>query len=300
MTKTKAKKSRVVNLEDINGSVSGNLLICRDVLWGMVEYIKDNDKLLQLDLPETEIDDSLQEVSNELPMSFGSTKGKKSNKRKKADTKKVDARKRVKPTTETLKTPEYNGKLVEHNVYFRVNNENGKIVKEIVKVVGVGMEGIGSVAVHRLCDNTILSIPRTTAHLSSIPVSHYNKDLYDQCEKDIWWKLGLNKPEQVHEKYWDQRYRIFSKYDDGILLDEESWYSITYETIGKYIVEKYAQLEEKKELTIHTVLDCFSGCGGMTIPFASMGKDVYAVDWDKSKLAHLRYSLCICVVVFMC
>ena len=24
-------------------------------------------------------------------------------------------------------------------------------------------------------------------------------------------------------KYWNQRYRLFSRYDDGILLDRESW-----------------------------------------------------------------------------
>jgi hypothetical protein len=286
MTKTKARKSRIVNLDDNNGSVSGNLLICRDVLWGIVEYIKENDKLRQVDETEAEIDESFQDVSSELPLSFGSTKGKHSNKRKKIDTKK--ARKRVKPTTETLKTPEYNGKLVEHNVYFRNIIDNGNLTKEIVKVIGVGKDGSGSVALRRLCNDTILHIPRTTTHLSSVPVSHYNQDLYDQCENDIWWRLRRNKPDHIHEKYWDQRYRIFSKFDDGIRLDEESWYSITYETIGKYIVDKYRKLEENNQLEIHTVLDCFSGCGGMTIPFASAGKYVYAVDWDSSKLAYLR------------
>jgi hypothetical protein len=27
-------------------------------------------------------------------------------------------------------------------------------------------------------------------------------------------------------KYWDQRYRLFSKFDLGIHLDKESWYSV--------------------------------------------------------------------------
>ena len=30
-----------------------------------------------------------------------------------------------------------------------------------------------------------------------------------------------------HPKYWDQRYRLFSKFDDGIIIpDEESWFSV--------------------------------------------------------------------------
>lgn len=28
-------------------------------------------------------------------------------------------------------------------------------------------------------------------------------------------------------KYYFQRYRLFSKYDEGIELDDESWYSVT-------------------------------------------------------------------------
>jgi trimethylguanosine synthase len=31
---------------------------------------------------------------------------------------------------------------------------------------------------------------------------------------------------RVHSKFWDQRYRLFSRYDKGILMDEEGWYSV--------------------------------------------------------------------------
>ena len=30
-------------------------------------------------------------------------------------------------------------------------------------------------------------------------------------------------------KYWAQRYRLFSVYDEGVRLDPESWYSVTPE-----------------------------------------------------------------------
>jgi trimethylguanosine synthase len=49
-------------------------------------------------------------------------------------------------------------------------------------------------------------------------------------------------------KYWHQRYSLFSKFDDGIQLDEgisitietmkESWYSVTPEAIAKHIAER--------------------------------------------------------------
>src|SRR3546814_9800067 len=36
------------------------------------------------------------------------------------------------------------------------------------------------------------------------------------------------KPAQdIPDKYWDQRYRYFSRYDHGIELDVEGWYSVS-------------------------------------------------------------------------
>jgi hypothetical protein len=41
-------------------------------------------------------------------------------------------------------------------------------------------------------------------------------------------------------QYWAQRYRLFSRYDEGIQLDEESWYSVTPEKIAEHIAERSA------------------------------------------------------------
>ena len=35
----------------------------------------------------------------------------------------------------------------------------------------------------------------------------------------------------VHEKFWAQRFRLFSLFDRGIKLDDESWFSVTPEVI---------------------------------------------------------------------
>ena len=40
------------------------------------------------------------------------------------------------------------------------------------------------------------------------------------------------------DKYWDQRYRLFSKYDHGVKLDDESWYSVTPEIISRHIANR--------------------------------------------------------------
>ena len=62
-----------------------------------------------------------------------------------------------------------------------------------------------------------------------------------------WLKLERFPPEPVPDclssvphisKYWAQRYRLFSRYDDGVKLDPESWYSITPEKIAQHIAER--------------------------------------------------------------
>lgn len=42
----------------------------------------------------------------------------------------------------------------------------------------------------------------------------------------------------VADKYWAQRKRLFSRYDSGIQLDKESWYSVTPEAIAKHHAER--------------------------------------------------------------
>ena len=56
-----------------------------------------------------------------------------------------------------------------------------------------------------------------------------------------------------------QRERYFSLYDQGCLLDEEGWYSVTPEGIADIIAEK---------CRCGTVLDAFCGVGGNAIAFA--------------------------------
>jgi trimethylguanosine synthase len=63
----------------------------------------------------------------------------------------------------------------------------------------------------------------------------------------------------VHHTDFSQRKRYFTLYDEGCLLDEEGWYSVTPELIATQIAER---------CRCDTVLDAFCGVGGNAIAFA--------------------------------
>lgn len=77
----------------------------------------------------------------------------------------------------------------------------------------------------------------------------------------------------------DQRYRLFSKYDEGIWMDEESWYSVTPEPIALQIAH------EVSSCGVNTIVDGFCGAGGNAIAFALQSLEkVYAWDVNPVKI----------------
>uniref|UniRef100_A0A4X1SY52 Trimethylguanosine synthase n=2 Tax=Sus scrofa TaxID=9823 RepID=A0A4X1SY52_PIG len=80
-------------------------------------------------------------------------------------------------------------------------------------------------------------------------------------------------------KYWAQRYRLFSRFDDGIKLDREGWFSVTPEKIAEHIAGRVSQ-----SFQCDIVVDAFCGVGGNTIQFALTGKRVIAIDIDPVKI----------------
>ncbi|XP_060099737.1 trimethylguanosine synthase [Heteronotia binoei] len=81
-------------------------------------------------------------------------------------------------------------------------------------------------------------------------------------------------------KYWAQRYRLFSRFDQGIQLDREGWFSVTPEKIAEHIAERV-----KQSFNSDIIIDAFCGVGGNTIQFALAAKRVIAVDIDPVKIA---------------
>ncbi|OAP11914.1 hypothetical protein AXX17_AT1G31040 [Arabidopsis thaliana] len=98
--------------------------------------------------------------------------------------------------------------------------------------------------------------------------SRLKKEVKSTIEKD-------NGRRHKITKYWIQRYDLFSRYDQGIEMDEEGWYSVTPEEIAIKQAQRYRG---------KVVIDCFSGVGGNTIQFAKVCSSVVAIDIDPVKV----------------
>lgn len=100
-------------------------------------------------------------------------------------------------------------------------------------------------------------------------------------------KLKARMPECMQEdnnkmvKYWVKRFSLFSRFDQGIRLDRESWFSVTPEKIAK---------QTARRLACDVIVDAFCGCGGNAIQFANTCGRVIAVDIDAEKLAMAKHN----------
>ena len=112
-------------------------------------------------------------------------------------------------------------------------------------------------------------------------------------------------PSVVHNKYWAQRRRLFKKFDEGIQLDAEGWYSVTPEVVADHVGARLSEAsrrlvrcenanqlkgrgkshEQSKSMVI---LDAFSGMGGNAIAFAKLPASIVSlivcIDVDRTKL----------------
>ncbi|XP_041268920.1 trimethylguanosine synthase [Onychostruthus taczanowskii] len=86
-------------------------------------------------------------------------------------------------------------------------------------------------------------------------------------------------------KYWAQRYRLFSRFDEGIKLDREGWFSVTPEKIAEHIAVRVSQ-----SFNCDIIVDAFCGVGGNAIQFALTSKRVIAIDIDPEKLCLARHN----------
>nr|XP_033320978.1 trimethylguanosine synthase-like [Megalopta genalis] len=99
-----------------------------------------------------------------------------------------------------------------------------------------------------------------------------------QCKRNISLPVEIANDKTLM-KYWLKRYRLFSKFDQGIKLDHESWYSVTPEKVAEYIAER---------CRCDTIIDAFCGAGGNAIQFAFACERVLAIDIDPAKIELAR------------
>ena len=100
-------------------------------------------------------------------------------------------------------------------------------------------------------------------------------------------KAGSSQSEDAMlAKYHHQKYRLFLKFDEGIRLDTESWYSVTPEPIAKHIAQRCAVLQPD------VIVDACCGAGGNTIQFAleCPTAQVIAIDISSEKIALARHN----------
>lgn len=84
------------------------------------------------------------------------------------------------------------------------------------------------------------------------------------------------------QKYWRHRFSLFSLYSAGCLLDNESWFSVTPESVAFRIAKRCA--------SDGTVVDLFAGAGGNAIQLAMTCGRVVAVELDELRLRLARWN----------
>ncbi|XP_050547220.1 trimethylguanosine synthase-like [Daktulosphaira vitifoliae] len=80
----------------------------------------------------------------------------------------------------------------------------------------------------------------------------------------------------IPKHLWNNRHFLFEKFDDIILLDYESFYSVCSEILSKHIAKRCEGY--------NVAMDPFCGAGGNVIQSAMKYKKVIAIDIDPNKL----------------
>lgn len=85
----------------------------------------------------------------------------------------------------------------------------------------------------------------------------------------------------VQEHFWRQRYSLFSRYDEGVRMDAEGWYSVTHERVAEHIADR---------CRCDLLLDGFVGVGGNAIQFALTCERVIAIDNNLERLLIAKHN----------
>ncbi|CAK80457.1 unnamed protein product (macronuclear) [Paramecium tetraurelia] len=86
--------------------------------------------------------------------------------------------------------------------------------------------------------------------------------------------ISIDIPKQI-QKFYRKRFFLFKKFNEGIQLDEESWYSVIPEEMSIHIANKLKASSPDSD-----VIDGFCGSGGLAIQLAKCFKTVICIDID--------------------
>jgi hypothetical protein len=116
----------------------------------------------------------------------------------------------------------------------------------VVEVFGVGPRSVMGSAATETCvvrvlgDSLVADPPKVEiarSALRSLPTAQWQETAQKRLSA-FYDSNGLSCPPGVRSKYWNQRYRLFSQFDHGIVLDAESWFSVTPEAISAHIAKR--------------------------------------------------------------
>lgn len=93
----------------------------------------------------------------------------------------------------------------------------------------------------------------------------------------------------VLRKYYNNRYSLFSKFDEGIWIDFTGWFSVTPEVIAIHQAQKILD-NLGGDPSGKVVIEAFAGVGGNAIALARVGFKVLAIDIDETSLICLRHN----------
>lgn len=76
-----------------------------------------------------------------------------------------------------------------------------------------------------------------------LPQHVISKRFMSDTNHNIYMDQSTPNPyPNIHDKYWVQRRRLFSRFDRGIELDPEGWYSVTPEIIADHVSMEFGKL----------------------------------------------------------
>jgi tRNA/tmRNA/rRNA uracil-C5-methylase (TrmA/RlmC/RlmD family) len=117
------------------------------------------------------------------------------------------------------------------------------------------------------------------ANPNNIVQKKFDFELFNAKIKKSYKQIEISRKMR---KFFKKRYQLFNKFDSGILMDAESWYSVTPECLAHHIAEKcFRKLNLNRGAC---VLDAFCGSGGNTIQFCKYFDKVISCDIDFVKL----------------
>ncbi|MCJ1473356.1 hypothetical protein MMC13_002007 [Lambiella insularis] len=91
------------------------------------------------------------------------------------------------------------------------------------------------------------------------------------------------------QKYFHQRYNIFSRYDEGIWMTDDAWFGVTPEPVADKIADHLGNGTPPRKAIL---IDAFAGAGGNTIAFAKSGRwtRIYAIEKDPQALTCAKHN----------